>query len=157
MRLEIASPFNLLQLFALLLLHINVYCNLSYVLGGWVSLCPSKAHSRHGRSFQLCEKYVGTSRRCQTHGRLVSVSRLINHSRPPVSHKIMHSCKWYFIFRRTTKKRYTELYDLNRDLINEYKIRSNNHRALLARLKSVNQAIQRAGRFRGRWSFNRNP
>ncbi|XP_056621659.1 Bardet-Biedl syndrome 2 protein homolog [Triplophysa dalaica] len=49
---------------------------------------------------------------------------------------------------RTTKKRYTELYDLNRDLINEYKIRSNNHRALLGRLKSVNQAIQRAGRFR---------
>uniref|UniRef100_A0A3Q2DAX2 Bardet-Biedl syndrome 2 n=1 Tax=Cyprinodon variegatus TaxID=28743 RepID=A0A3Q2DAX2_CYPVA len=48
----------------------------------------------------------------------------------------------------TTKKRYRELYDLNRDLINEYKIRSNNHNALLARLKSVNQAIQRAGRLR---------
>ncbi|XP_026086419.1 Bardet-Biedl syndrome 2 protein homolog [Carassius auratus] len=49
---------------------------------------------------------------------------------------------------RNTKKRYIELYDLNRDLINEYKIRSNNHNALLARLKSVNQAIQRAGRLR---------
>lgn len=48
------------------------------------------------------------------------------------------------------KKRYRELYDLNRDLINEYKIRSNNHSALLACLKSVNQAIQRAGRLRGR-------
>lgn len=48
------------------------------------------------------------------------------------------------------KKRYRELYDLNRDLINEYKIRSNNHNALLACLKSVNQAIQRAGRLRGR-------
>uniref|UniRef100_A0A667XRQ3 BBSome complex member BBS2 n=1 Tax=Myripristis murdjan TaxID=586833 RepID=A0A667XRQ3_9TELE len=48
----------------------------------------------------------------------------------------------------TMKKRYRELYDLNRDLINEYKIRSNNHSALLARLKSVNQAIQRAGRLR---------
>lgn len=48
------------------------------------------------------------------------------------------------------KKRYVELYDLNRDLINEYKIRSNNHNALLARLKAVNQAIQRAGRLRGR-------
>ena len=47
------------------------------------------------------------------------------------------------------KKRYIELYDLNRDLINEYKIRSNNHNALLACLKSVNQAIQRAGRLRG--------
>ncbi|RXN18279.1 Bardet-Biedl syndrome 2 [Labeo rohita] len=49
---------------------------------------------------------------------------------------------------RNMKKRYIELYDLNRDLINEYKIRSNNHNALLARLKSVNQAIQRAGRLR---------
>uniref|UniRef100_A0A671VJK9 BBSome complex member BBS2 n=1 Tax=Sparus aurata TaxID=8175 RepID=A0A671VJK9_SPAAU len=48
----------------------------------------------------------------------------------------------------TMKKRYRELYDLNRDLINEYKIRSNNHNALLACLKSVNQAIQRAGRLR---------
>ncbi|XP_069575526.1 BBSome complex member BBS2 isoform X1 [Brachyistius frenatus] len=48
----------------------------------------------------------------------------------------------------TMKKRYRELYDLNRDLINEYKIRSNNHNALLARLKAVNQAIQRAGRLR---------
>lgn len=53
------------------------------------------------------------------------------------------------------KKRYIELYDLNRDLINEYKIRSNNHNALLARLKSVNQAIQRAGRLRGEWIFLR--
>ncbi|KAF4101311.1 Bardet-Biedl syndrome 2 protein homolog [Onychostoma macrolepis] len=49
---------------------------------------------------------------------------------------------------RNMKKRYIELYDLNRDLINEYKIRSNNHNALIARLKSVNQAIQRAGRLR---------
>ncbi|XP_055029715.2 BBSome complex member BBS2 [Misgurnus anguillicaudatus] len=49
---------------------------------------------------------------------------------------------------RNTKKRYSELYDLNRDLINEYKIRSNNHNALLGRLKAVNQAIQRAGRLR---------
>lgn len=48
----------------------------------------------------------------------------------------------------TMKKRYRELYDLNRDLINEYKIRSNNHNALLSCLKSVNQAIQRAGRLR---------
>ena len=52
------------------------------------------------------------------------------------------------------KKRYRELYDLNRDLINEYKIRSNNHNALLACLKSVNQAIQRAGRLRGKLSLN---
>lgn len=53
------------------------------------------------------------------------------------------------------KKRYIELYDLNRDLVNEYKIRSNNHNALLARLKSVNQAIQRAGRLRGGWNLIR--
>ncbi|KAK1785417.1 hypothetical protein P4O66_018251, partial [Electrophorus voltai] len=49
---------------------------------------------------------------------------------------------------KTMKKRYIELYDLNRDLISEYKIRSNNHSALLSRLKAVNQAIQRAGRLR---------
>ncbi|XP_029687950.1 BBSome complex member BBS2 [Takifugu rubripes] len=49
---------------------------------------------------------------------------------------------------RSMKKRYRELYHLNRDLINEYKIRSNNHNALLACLKAVNQAIQRAGRLR---------
>uniref|UniRef100_A0A8C9TET2 Bardet-Biedl syndrome 2 protein homolog n=1 Tax=Scleropages formosus TaxID=113540 RepID=A0A8C9TET2_SCLFO len=49
---------------------------------------------------------------------------------------------------RTMKKRYMELYDLNRDLINEYKIRCNNHNALIACLKSVNQAIQRAGQLR---------
>lgn len=48
----------------------------------------------------------------------------------------------------TMKKRYIELYDLNRDLVNEYKIRSNNHNALVTCLKSVNQAIQRAGRLR---------
>uniref|UniRef100_A0A8C5H6A4 Bardet-Biedl syndrome 2 protein homolog n=1 Tax=Gouania willdenowi TaxID=441366 RepID=A0A8C5H6A4_GOUWI len=48
----------------------------------------------------------------------------------------------------TMKKRYRELYDLNRDLLNEYKIRTNNHNALLVCLKSVNQAIQRAGRLR---------
>lgn len=53
------------------------------------------------------------------------------------------------------KKRYRELYHLNRDLINEYKIRSNNHSALLARLKAVNQAIQRAGRLRG--GFQQSP
>ena len=42
-----------------------------------------------------------------------------------------------------------ELYDLNRDLINGYKIRCNNHTELLACLKLVNQAIQRAAKLRG--------
>lgn len=48
------------------------------------------------------------------------------------------------------KTRYSELYDLNRDLINQYKIRCNNHTELLNNLKAVNQAIQRAGRLRGK-------
>ncbi|KAG2470052.1 BBS2 protein, partial [Polypterus senegalus] len=46
------------------------------------------------------------------------------------------------------KKRYSELYDLNKDLINGYKIRANNHTELLNCLRAVNQAIQRAGRLR---------
>ncbi|XP_073438129.1 BBSome complex member BBS2 isoform X4 [Dendrobates tinctorius] len=49
---------------------------------------------------------------------------------------------------KNMKKRYTELYDLNKDLINRYKIRCNNHTDLLNNLKCVNQAIQRAGRLR---------
>ncbi|KAM4767047.1 BBSome complex member BBS2 isoform 2-T2 [Cyanocitta cristata] len=49
---------------------------------------------------------------------------------------------------KNMKTRYSELYDLNRDLINQYKIRCNNHTELLNNLKAVNQAIQRAGRLR---------
>ncbi|XP_014443267.1 Bardet-Biedl syndrome 2 protein isoform X2 [Tupaia chinensis] len=49
---------------------------------------------------------------------------------------------------KTMKNRYMELYDLNKDLLNEYKIRCNNHTELLGNLKAVNQAIQRAGRLR---------
>ncbi|XP_020821337.1 BBSome complex member BBS2 isoform X2 [Phascolarctos cinereus] len=49
---------------------------------------------------------------------------------------------------KTMKKRYVELYDLNKDLLNGYKIRCNNHTELLSNLKAVNQAIQRAGRLR---------
>lgn len=48
------------------------------------------------------------------------------------------------------KNRYMELYDLNKDLLNGYKIRCNNHTELLGSLKAVNQAIQRAGRLRGK-------
>ena len=48
------------------------------------------------------------------------------------------------------RKGYMELYDLNRDLINGYKIRSNNHTELLACLKQVNQKIQRAARLRSK-------
>uniref|UniRef100_A0A8C6DJ08 Bardet-Biedl syndrome 2 protein homolog n=1 Tax=Moschus moschiferus TaxID=68415 RepID=A0A8C6DJ08_MOSMO len=49
---------------------------------------------------------------------------------------------------KTMKNRYMELYDLNKDLLNGYKIRCNNHTELLGSLKVVNQAIQRAGRLR---------
>ncbi|XP_069496392.1 BBSome complex member BBS2 [Ambystoma mexicanum] len=49
---------------------------------------------------------------------------------------------------KTMKKRYVELYDYNKDLINGYKIRNSNHSELLNSLKVVNQAIQRAGRLR---------
>ena len=48
------------------------------------------------------------------------------------------------------RKGYMELFDLNRDLINGYTIRCNNHQELLSCLKQVNQIIQRAGRLRGR-------
>ncbi|RMX50842.1 hypothetical protein pdam_00003138 [Pocillopora damicornis] len=49
---------------------------------------------------------------------------------------------------KNMRKGYMELYDLNRDLINGYKIRCNNHTELLSCLKLVNQAIQRAGKLR---------
>ncbi|KAM8983485.1 BBSome complex member BBS2 isoform 4-T4 [Ara ararauna] len=49
---------------------------------------------------------------------------------------------------KNMKTRYIELYDLNRDLISQYKIRCNNHTELLNNLKAVNQAIQRAGQLR---------
>lgn len=46
------------------------------------------------------------------------------------------------------KKAYAQLYNLNKDLMTGYKIRSNNHMQLLECLKIVNQAIQKAGRLR---------
>ena len=55
----------------------------------------------------------------------------------------------FYIARKNMRKGYMELYDLNRDLINGYKIRCNNHTELLSCLKIVNQAIQRAGKLRG--------
>ena len=39
------------------------------------------------------------------------------------------------------RKGYMELFDLNRDLINGYTIRCNNHQELLSCLKQVNQII----------------
>ncbi|XP_076343637.1 BBSome complex member BBS2-like isoform X2 [Tachypleus tridentatus] len=49
---------------------------------------------------------------------------------------------------KSMRKWYQELYAFNRDLINGYKIRSNNHEELLLCLKQVNQTIQKAGRLR---------
>ncbi|KAK3104019.1 hypothetical protein FSP39_023716 [Pinctada imbricata] len=49
---------------------------------------------------------------------------------------------------KNMKKGYMELYNMNRDLINGYKIRCSNHQELLACLKQVNQVIQKAGRLR---------
>ncbi|NXX82248.1 BBS2 protein, partial [Urocolius indicus] len=46
------------------------------------------------------------------------------------------------------KKQYMELYDLNKQLINQHKIRCNNHTELMVNLKAVNRAIERAGRLR---------
>ena len=58
--------------------------------------------------------------------------------------------QFWLVVRKDMRKGYMELYDLNRDLINGYKIRCNNHTELLSDLKLVNQAIQRAGKLRGR-------
>ncbi len=53
------------------------------------------------------------------------------------------------ICRTNMKKAYMQLYDLNKDIVTGYKIRSNNHMELLECLKIVNQAIQKAGKLRG--------
>lgn len=53
------------------------------------------------------------------------------------------------LFSGNMQKAYSQLYNLNKDLMTGYKIRSNNHMHLLEGLKLVNQAIQRAGRLRG--------
>ena len=48
------------------------------------------------------------------------------------------------------RKWYTQLYDINRDLIAGYKIRCNNHQELMDSLKQVNLIIQKGGRLRGK-------
>ena len=54
------------------------------------------------------------------------------------------------IHRKSMRKWYTQLYDINRDLISGYKIRCHNHQELMETLKEVNQVIQKAGRLRGK-------
>ena len=46
------------------------------------------------------------------------------------------------------KRHYAELFALNNELIAEYNKRANNHEALLAALKDVNQIIQKASNLR---------
>lgn len=49
---------------------------------------------------------------------------------------------------KTMKNWYTQLNDINRDMIAGYKIRCNNHQELMDSLKQVNQIIQKAGKLR---------
>ena len=51
------------------------------------------------------------------------------------------------------KKWYSQLYDINQDLVSGYKIRVNNHTELMETLKEVNQIIQKAGRLRGMYNI----
>lgn len=51
--------------------------------------------------------------------------------------------------RGNMKKAYSQLYELNKDLMLGYNIRSNNHLELLECLRIVNQAIQKTGNLRG--------
>uniref|UniRef100_UPI00358F00F4 Bardet-Biedl syndrome 2 protein homolog isoform X1 n=2 Tax=Myxine glutinosa TaxID=7769 RepID=UPI00358F00F4 len=49
---------------------------------------------------------------------------------------------------KNMKQRYTELQNLNRDLLNSHNIRCANHMELLSNLKIINKIIQKAGRLR---------
>ena len=52
------------------------------------------------------------------------------------------------------KKAYTQLMELNHDLVTGYKIRTGNHLEFLECLKLVNQSIQKSGRLRGKHSYS---
>uniref|UniRef100_H2YY40 Bardet-Biedl syndrome 2 protein homolog n=1 Tax=Ciona savignyi TaxID=51511 RepID=H2YY40_CIOSA len=52
------------------------------------------------------------------------------------------------------KKGYIEVQDLNRDLVNGYKVRSANHQELVTSMKLVNQIIQKASHLRGELGWN---
>ena len=51
--------------------------------------------------------------------------------------------------RNVMKRNYAELMNMNRDLINGYKIRCTNHDELLKNVKELNLSIQKAGNLRG--------
>jgi hypothetical protein len=54
------------------------------------------------------------------------------------------------------KRQYFELMNTNRDLVNGYKIRSNNLEELLKNVKLLNQVVQRAANLRGLNSIGHN-
>lgn len=47
------------------------------------------------------------------------------------------------------KKQYFELMNMNKDLVNGYKIRCSNHEELLKNVKYLNLMVQKAGNLRG--------
>ena len=49
---------------------------------------------------------------------------------------------------KSLRKWSSQLYDINRDLVSQYRIRCNNHKELMDTLKEVNQIIQKAARLR---------
>jgi hypothetical protein len=55
-----------------------------------------------------------------------------------------------FCFRKSMRKWYLELNDVNTDLIRSYNIRCKNHQELLDALKQLNVIIQKAARLRGK-------
>lgn len=63
----------------------------------------------------------------------------------PIIYTYLHAS----LNRSSMRKAYTQLYDLNRDIVMGYKIRCANHNELLECLRLANQAIQKAGRLRG--------
>jgi len=56
-------------------------------------------------------------------------------------------------FRKSMRKWYLELHDVNTDLIRGYNIRCKNHQELLDALKQLNVIIQKAAQLRGKYSL----
>ena len=74
---------------------------------------------------------------------------------PPPTHTVPNSLPP--IVRGNMKKAYFQLYELNKDLMLGYNIRSNNHLELLECLRIVNQAIQKTGNLRGKYRITFGP
>ena len=52
------------------------------------------------------------------------------------------------------KRRYLDLLNLNRDLINGYKVRCTNHEELMKNLRYLNQMVQKAANLRSKTSLS---